>query len=162
MSDTIKSYEDDKRFPLRPTGSIDPYSLDEDQGTTANESYKLPGVNLSRQIAMAEIASQREEILRAFLAKFQCEPEDVEQIITLGDTKITWHIQRRIDVTEDLNVDSGGIPATGKVKNKDCLISIDPEKGWSSEVLDEILEALAMLRLGFTRTLTIIRKGAGQ
>lgn len=45
--------------------------------------------------AIKQIAEQREEIIRAFMAKYLCGPEDVEQIVTFEGTQIRWYVQWR-------------------------------------------------------------------
>jgi hypothetical protein len=41
------------------------------------------------------IMQQREEILTAFIAKYGCQPEEVEQVILHGIDSITWEIRKK-------------------------------------------------------------------
>ncbi len=45
-----------------------------------------------REIMVKEIHKQREEILRAFIAKFGCDPDEIEEITVFGPDycKVTW------------------------------------------------------------------------
>lgn len=45
------------------------------------------------------IAVQREEILKAFIAKYKCNPEEVEQVVEQSGDRITWRV-RKIDEYE--------------------------------------------------------------
>lgn len=82
----------------------------------------------------------------------------------MGDTlKSYWDDKRHpLDPLENLDKSKGGIPATSEVKNKDRVIILDPQEPWSRSFIDRMLESLAELKLGYIRTLTVIRKGAGQ
>lgn len=48
-----------------------------------------------RNQAIKAIAAQREEIIRAFMAKYYCDPEDVEQVIILEGNTIRWYVRWR-------------------------------------------------------------------
>lgn len=43
----------------------------------------------------SEIADQREEILKAFLAKYKVQPEECEQIIENTPTGIRWYVRKK-------------------------------------------------------------------
>jgi hypothetical protein len=69
MSDTIQSWEHDKEFRL--------------------------SMQQAKNAAIKMIAEQREEILEAFIAKYLCGPEDVEQIVTFDGNAIRWYVHWR-------------------------------------------------------------------
>jgi len=46
--------------------------------------------------AMPEILAQRDEVLRAFIAKYKCQPDEAVQICQYDGTgKWTWRIDKR-------------------------------------------------------------------
>lgn len=47
------------------------------------------------QKTIAEIAEQREEILRAFIAKYGCEPDEVEQVMRVSPWETIWFVRVR-------------------------------------------------------------------
>ena len=47
--------------------------------------------------AWDSIQSQREEVLKAFLAKHGVEPDEVEQVVIISDRGIRWSLRRKVD-----------------------------------------------------------------
>jgi hypothetical protein len=77
MSDTNQSWEHDKEFRL--------------------------SMQQAKNVAVKKIAEQREEIIEAFMAKYHCGPEDVEQVVTIEGNRIRWYVHWR-------NAKPGGVP----------------------------------------------------
>jgi hypothetical protein len=46
--------------------------------------------------AWAKIMEQREDILKAFVAKYGLQPDKVEQVIIRRGNRIMWRVRRRI------------------------------------------------------------------
>jgi hypothetical protein len=44
---------------------------------------------------VAEIRKQRNEIMRAFIARYNMDPADMEQICEVGPDTIRWYVQKR-------------------------------------------------------------------
>lgn len=42
-----------------------------------------------------KILDQREEVLRAFIAKYGCEPDEIEQVEQMTDTGRVWYLRRK-------------------------------------------------------------------
>ena len=48
------------------------------------------------RITAQEIYAQREEILEAFIAKYNCNPDEIEQVIQTEYNKVIWYLRKRI------------------------------------------------------------------
>jgi hypothetical protein len=48
-----------------------------------------------KKLITEKVFEQREEILRAFIAKYKVQPDDCEQIIEQKGNKIIWRVQKR-------------------------------------------------------------------
>lgn len=55
----------------------------------------LMGISSTTEILAEKIAAQREEILTAFLAKYNCDPDKAEQVVTFMPDQILWKVRRR-------------------------------------------------------------------
>lgn len=47
------------------------------------------------QNAYSEVIAQREEILRAFIAKYGCQPDEIEQIIQTTCDGVRWYVRNK-------------------------------------------------------------------
>lgn len=47
--------------------------------------------------AMQRIAEQREEIIRAFIAKHQLEPDQCEQVVEISPGKVHFYVRRKVE-----------------------------------------------------------------
>lgn len=56
----------------------------------------MDDVTIAVKVLLDQIYSQREEIMKAFIAKYGCEPDECEQII-IGDTEnvIRWFVRKK-------------------------------------------------------------------
>jgi hypothetical protein len=45
--------------------------------------------------ALKTLAEEREEILAAFMAKYRCGPEEVEQVVHYEFGKVTWYVRKK-------------------------------------------------------------------
>ncbi len=50
-----------------------------------------------QEIITERIIEQREEILRAFVAKYKLHPDECEQVIEQSKDKIVWRVRKRGD-----------------------------------------------------------------
>lgn len=62
--------------------------------TPPAEATVAPELLRIRKI-MDEIFAQREEILRAFIAKYGCGPEEVEQVVANTPEGSKWFVRKR-------------------------------------------------------------------
>lgn len=49
---------------------------------------------------LADIQAQREEICRAFIAKYGCHPDELEQIEEIHNTRRVWYVRKRVKPRE--------------------------------------------------------------
>ena len=42
------------------------------------------------------VMEQREEIIKAFIAKYNCSPDEIEQVIQTEDNKVVWYLRKKI------------------------------------------------------------------
>lgn len=74
------------------------------QTNNEKETDKGPGLSGSERIAdlaqlveseLRLIVEQREEIIRAFIAKYNCLPDEIEQVEELTDMGRRWYLRRK-------------------------------------------------------------------
>lgn len=67
-----------------------------DEEPTLDLTPQKPTLDDLMRVAFENIMAQREEVLRAFIAKHGLLPDKVEQIIEKSGNKIRWYLRRRL------------------------------------------------------------------
>lgn len=89
MGDLADDFSDGGRCAYHDDGSTD----------IKPEGYKEPDwskmFDTQTKETVKKIYAQREEILTAFVAKYGCEPDQVEQVLEMQPTKMIFYVQKR-------------------------------------------------------------------
>lgn len=58
-------------------------------------------INTILDVYLKQAMAQREEILLAFVAKYGCHPDEIQQVeLKYPDGKITWHVEKKVKLDQ--------------------------------------------------------------
>lgn len=79
------------------------------------KKYGLSEPNLGKLITESStmLSKQRSEILDAFVAKYGCFPEEVQQIVTTDGRTVKWHVELK-QKSKTMTTEDKGFPCRSK------------------------------------------------